>query len=66
MEKEAVNLRRSSKNKKSGNRGGGGRQVIEEEEGEGRGYRGDVRNINRGSALPAGAHSAPNTHCHSD
>lgn len=46
--------------------GGGGRRVIEEEEEEGRGYRGDVRNINRGSGLPAGAHSAPNTYCHSD
>lgn len=42
--------------------GGGGRQVIEEEEEERRGYGGDVRNINRGPGLPAGAHSAPNTH----
>lgn len=42
--------------------GGGGRQVIEEEEEGKRGYRGDVRNINRGPGLPAGAHSAPNTY----
>ena len=33
---------------------------------EGRGYGGDVRNINRVSGLPAGTHSAPNTYCHSD
>lgn len=41
---------------------GGGRQVIEEEEEERRGYGRDVRNINRGPGLPAGAHSAPNTY----
>lgn len=46
----------SSSVRKRGYTGGGG----------GRGYRGDVRNINRGSGLPAGAHSVPNTYCHSD
>lgn len=72
MEKDAVKLRRrrykgeSSSKRKRGYTGGGGRPVIEEEEEEGRGYRGYVRNINRGSGLPAGAHSAPNTYCHSD
>lgn len=46
----------------TGGGGGGGRQLIEVDEEEKRGYRGDVRNINRGPGLPAGAHSAPNTH----
>lgn len=45
-----------------GGGGGGGRRVREEEEEERRGYGGDVRNINRGPGLPAGAHSAPNTY----
>lgn len=73
-EEEAVKLQRkrerdkgdSSSKIRRGYTGGGGRQVIEEEEEEGNGYGGDVRNINRGSGLPAGAHSAPNTYCHSD
>lgn len=40
----------------------GGSVVIEER----RGYGGSVRNINRSLGLPARAHSAPNTYCHSD
>lgn len=74
MAEEAVKVKRrwgrdkgdNSSKRKRGYTGGGGRRVIEEEEEEGRGYGGDVRNINRGSGLPAGAHSAPNTYCHSD
>lgn len=72
IEKEAVKLREERRDKEGScskrKRGytGGSRQIIEEKEEEERGYRGDVRNINRGSGLPAGAHSAPNTYCHSD
>lgn len=60
------NIEESNSKTKRCYAGEGGRQDIEKEEEEGRGYRGDVRNINRGSGLPAGAHSAPNTYCHSD
>lgn len=44
----------------------GGRQVKGEAEKERSVYGGHANNINGASALPAGAHSAPNTHCHSD
>lgn len=62
-EEKGIDKGDSSSKIKRGYRGEGGRQVIEK---AGRGYRGDVRNINRGSGLPAEAHSAPNTYCHSD
>lgn len=55
-------IKRTEAVKEKAYTGGGGRRVTEEEEEERRGYGGDVRNINRGPGLPAGAHSAPNTY----